>query len=193
MRLPSPDFEASNSPSAGRSGNHNRYRRRNGSDQSRNHSHTRLFGLALKAPPLGVVAVAMGAVVGAFTYFKTQANEATSAQRTFNEITKAAAGIEDEHGVNLVSKAEKISQLMRVCPQDEASSEERRTAAIAELQELIPGGIELINQETIANGKPRRPLKPTPTSSFFRHPSKPHFRRRGNHRAGRQRQVDRRR
>lgn len=119
---------------------------------------TRLFGLALKATPLGVVAVAMGAVVGAFTYFKTRANEATSAQRTFNEITKAAADIEDEHGVNLVGKAEKISQLMRVV-EDEASSEERRTAAIAELQGLIPGGIELINQETIANGKAAAAVK----------------------------------
>lgn len=119
---------------------------------------TRLFGLALKASPLGVVAVAIGAVVGAFTYFKTRANEATSAQRTFNEITKAAADIEDEHGVNLVSKAEKISQLMRVV-EAEASSEKRRTAAIAELQGLIPGGIELINQETIANGKAAAAVK----------------------------------
>ena len=119
---------------------------------------TRLFGLALKATPIGVAAVAIGAVVGAFTYFKTRANEATSAQRTFNEISKAAAEIEDEHGVNLVGKAEKISQLMRVV-EDEASSEERRTAAIAELQGLIPGGIELINQETIANGKAAAAVK----------------------------------
>ena len=119
---------------------------------------TRLFGLALKATPLGVVAVAIGAVVGAFTYFKTRANEATGAQRLFNEVSKAAADIEDEHGVNLVSKAEKISQLMRVV-EDEASSEERRTAAIAELQKLVPGGIELINQETIANGKATQAVK----------------------------------
>lgn len=119
---------------------------------------TRLFRVALKATPFGVIAAAIGAVVGAFTYFKTRANEATSAQRTFNEITKAAADIEDEHGVNLVSKAEKISQLMQVV-EDEASSEERRTAAIAELQELIPGGIELINQETIANGKAAAAVK----------------------------------
>ncbi len=119
---------------------------------------TRLFGIALKATPLGWAAVAIGAVVGAFTYFATRANEASSAQRTFNEVTKAAAEIEDEHGVNLVGKAEKMSRLMRVV-EDEASSEERRVDAIRELQELMPDGIELINEETIANGNAAKSVK----------------------------------
>ncbi len=119
---------------------------------------TRLFGIALKATPLGWAAVAIGAVVGAFTYFATRANEASSAQRTFNEVTKAAAEIEDEHGVNLVGKAEKMSRLMRVV-EDEATSEERRVDAIRELQELMPDGIELINEETIANGNAAKSVK----------------------------------
>lgn len=119
---------------------------------------TRLFSIALKASPLGWAAAAIGAVVGAFVYFKTRAGEATDAQRTFNEITKAAADIEDEHGVNLVGKAEKISQLMRTV-EDETGSEQRRTAAIQELQELMPGGIDLINEETIANGKAAEAVK----------------------------------
>ena len=119
---------------------------------------TRLFGIALKATPLGWAAVAIGAVVGAFTYFATRANEASSAQRTFNEVTKAAAEIEDEHGVNLVGKAEKMSRLMRVV-EDEATSEERRVDAIRELQELMPDGIDLINEETIANGNAAKSVK----------------------------------
>ncbi|MEG2063530.1 MAG: phage tail tape measure protein [Alistipes sp.] len=119
---------------------------------------TRLFSMALKTTPLGWAAVAIGAVVGAFTYFTTRANSATSAQRTFNEITKAAAEIEDEHGVNLVGKAEKMTQLMRVV-ENEATSEEHRTAAIKELQELMPDGIDLINQETIANGEAAKSVK----------------------------------
>lgn len=119
---------------------------------------TRLFGIALKATPLGWAAVAIGAVVGAFTYFATRANEASSAQRTFNEVTKAAADIEDEHGVNLVGKAEKMSRLMRVV-EDEATSEERRVDAIRELQDLMPDGIELINEETIANGNAAKSVK----------------------------------
>lgn len=119
---------------------------------------TRLFGIALKTTPLGWFAVAVGAVAGSFAYFKTRANEATSAQRLLNDVTKAAASVEDEHGVNLVGKAEKISSLMRVV-EDEATAEERRTAAIVELQKLVPGGIELINQETIANGKAAQAVK----------------------------------
>lgn len=119
---------------------------------------TRLFGLMLKTTPLGWFAVAIGAVAGAFAYFKTRASAATSAQRLLNEVTKAAAGIEDEHGVNLVGKAEKISRLMRVV-EDETTSEKRRADAITELQKLVPGGIKLINQETIANGKAAQAVK----------------------------------
>lgn len=119
---------------------------------------TRLFGIALKTTPLGWLAAAVGVVAGSFAYFKTRANEATSAQRLLNDVTKAAASVEDEHGVNLVGKAEKISSLMRVV-EDEATAEERRTAAIVELQKLVPGGIELINQETIANGKAAQAVK----------------------------------
>ena len=119
---------------------------------------TRLFGAALKSLPLGWAAAAVGAVVGAITYFTTRTKSATDAQKTFNEITKAAAEIEDEHGVNLVGRAEKISQLMRVV-NDEATSEERRIAAITELQELMPASIDLITQETIANGEAAKSVK----------------------------------
>lgn len=119
---------------------------------------TRLFSIALKSSPLGWVAAAIGGVVGAFTFFTTRASAASTAQKTFNDITKAAADIEDEHGVNLVGKAEKLTQLMRVI-EDETASEGRRTAAIKDLQELMPNGIELINQETIANGEAAKSVK----------------------------------
>lgn len=119
---------------------------------------TRLFGIAIKTTPLGWVAAAIGVAAGALAYFATRANSATAAQKTFNEVTKAAAEIEDEHGVNLVGKAEKIRQLMRVV-ENEATSEERRIAAIKELQDLTPGGIDLINQETIANGDAAKSVK----------------------------------
>ncbi len=119
---------------------------------------TRLFSLALKATPLGWAAALIGAAAGALTYFAARAGKATDAQRTFNEINKAAAEIEDEHGVNLVGKAEKMTQLLRVV-EDEATAEERRKTAIEELQSLMPGGIELINQETIANGKAAAAVK----------------------------------
>ncbi len=47
---------------------------------------------------------------------------------------------------------------MRVV-EDEATSEERRVDAIRELQELMPDGIELINEETIANGNAAKSVK----------------------------------
>lgn len=118
----------------------------------------RLFGAALKATPLGWVAAAIGLVVGAVTYFTTRTGGAARAQKALNEVTAAAADITDEHGVSLVGKAEKLNQLMRVV-EDETTSEERRTAAVKELQDLMPGGINLINEETIANGKAAEAVK----------------------------------
>lgn len=113
---------------------------------------TRALGIALKATPLGWFAMAAGLAVGAITYFANRTSAATRAQKALKEVTAAAAEVTDEHGVSLVGKAEKLSQLMRVT-EDTTTSEKRRTAAIKELQELMPGGIALINEETIANGK----------------------------------------
>ncbi len=123
----------------------------------------RAAGVAFKAfltsiGPIGWIAVAVGGVATAVTYLISKLDAATSAQRTFNEVTKAAADIEDEHGVNLVSKAEKMTQLMRVV-EDVTASEDRRMAAIKELQELMPDGINLINAETVANGKAANAVK----------------------------------
>ena len=99
--------------------------------------------------PLGWAFMTLGAVVGAVTtamaVMKDRNQEAA-------DISKKAAEITDEEGRSLVGKAEKMRSLMRII-EDTTVSENSRNAAIRELQALMPDGINLINQETIANGK----------------------------------------
>ena len=99
--------------------------------------------------PLGWAFMALGTVVGAVTtamaVMKDRNQEAA-------DISKKAAEITDEEGRSLVGKAEKMRSLMRII-EDTTVSENSRNAAIRELQALMPDGINLINQETIANGK----------------------------------------
>lgn len=113
---------------------------------------TRLFSLAVKASPIGwfigLISIAAGVVVA----LAMNTNKATAAQRVYNDVNKRAAEVEDEHGNNIASKAEKMNHLMRVI-EDETTAEDRRIRAIKELQGLIPDGIDLINRETIASGE----------------------------------------
>lgn len=108
--------------------------------------------------PVGWAVTAIAGLASVLGIVKANTNSATSAQRTYNDVKKRAGEIEDEHGVNLVGKAEKLRQLMRVV-EAETTSENRRAEAIGELQRLMPDGIELINQETIASGKAAAAVK----------------------------------
>ena len=113
---------------------------------------TRMLAIAIKASPWGWLAAGIGATVGVLAIFYTNVTKSTTAQKVFNDVNERASQIEDEHGKSIVGKAEKMRQLMRVI-EDTATAEDRRNNAIVELQGLIPNGINLINQETIANGK----------------------------------------
>lgn len=119
---------------------------------------TRMFGAALKSTPLGWIAAGFGAAAGVIAFFATRAGEAARAQRTLNSVLKAAAQVEDEHGVNIAGKAEKVRLLMREV-ENTTTAENRRAEAIRELQALMPGGIDLINRETIANGNAAESVK----------------------------------
>lgn len=108
--------------------------------------------------PVGWAVTAIAGLVAAFQLVRKATEGATTQQRVYNDVQKRAADIEDEHGVNLVGKAEKIKQLMRVV-EDETTAENKRITAVKELQSLIPNGVNLINQETIANGKAAEAVK----------------------------------
>ena len=105
--------------------------------------------------PLGWAFMALGAVVGAVTTAMAVMN---NRNQEAADISKKAAKITDEEGQSLVGKAEKMRSLMRII-EDTTVSENSRNAAIKELQELMPNGVDLINQETIANGKAAEAVK----------------------------------
>lgn len=105
--------------------------------------------------PLGWAFTAIGVVVGtATTAMAVMANRS----KTLTDISKKASEVTDEEGTSLVGKAEKMKHLMSVI-ESTTTSEEQRNAAIKELQALMPNGINLINQETIANGKAAEAVK----------------------------------
>lgn len=99
--------------------------------------------------PLGWAFTAIGVVVGTVT---TAMAVMANRSKTLTDISKKASEVTDEEGQSLVGKAEKMKHLMSVI-ESTTTSEEQRNAAIKELQALMPNGINLINQETIANGK----------------------------------------
>lgn len=105
--------------------------------------------------PLGWAFMALGAVVGGVTTAMAVMN---NRNQVAADISKKAAKITDEEGQSLVGKAEKMKHLMSVI-ESTTTSEEQRNAAIKELQELMPNGVDLINQETIANGKAAEAVK----------------------------------
>ena len=105
--------------------------------------------------PLGWAFTAFGVVVGTVT---TAMAVMANRSKILTDISKKASEVTDEEGQSLVGKAEKMKHLMSVI-ESTTTSEEQRNAAIKELQALMPNGINLINQETIANGKAAEAVK----------------------------------
>lgn len=117
------------------------------------------FKLFLKSiGPIGWIVGALGALGTALAVISSRTTAASRAQKIHNGVMERAAEIEDEHGVNLVGKAEKINRLMQAV-ESETTAEKDRLAAIKELQGLIPDGINLINNETIANGEAAKAVR----------------------------------
>lgn len=105
--------------------------------------------------PLGWAFTAIGVVVGTVT---TAMAVMANRSKILTDISKKASEVTDEEGQSLVGKAEKMKHLMSVI-ESTTTSEEQRNAAIKELQALMPNGLNLINQETIANGKAAEAVK----------------------------------
>lgn len=101
--------------------------------------------------PIGWASLAIGALAGIISALRNKSREIL-------DLSKEAAQITDQEGNSLVGKAEKMRRLMSVI-EDTNIAEQKRNAAIKELQGLIPDGINLINQETIANGKAAAAVK----------------------------------
>ena len=101
--------------------------------------------------PIGWASLAIGALAGVISALRNRSREVL-------DISKEAAQITDQEGNSLVGKAEKMRRLMSVI-EDTNIAEKKRNAAMKELQSLIPDGINLINQETIANGKAAAAVK----------------------------------
>ena len=101
--------------------------------------------------PIGWASLAIGALAGIISALRNKSKEIL-------DLSKEAAQITDQEGNSLVGKAEKMRHLMSVI-EDTNIAEQKRNAAIKELQGLIPDGINLINQETIANGKAAAAVK----------------------------------
>ena len=119
---------------------------------------TKLFSLAIKMTPLGWIAVILGAVAGGFAAYALSSTKAARAQRILNDVNTKASEIEDEHGRSLVGKAEEMRLLMEAI-ENTTTSENSRNDAIKRLQELMPDGINMINEETIASGKAAEAVK----------------------------------
>ena len=116
----------------------------------------RAAGVAFKSflasmGPIGWATMAVGALVGVVSALRNKSEEAL-------DLSKEAAQITDQEGNSLVGKAEKMRHLMSVI-ENTNIEEERRNAAMRELQSLMPNGINLINQETIASGKAAQAVK----------------------------------
>lgn len=101
--------------------------------------------------PIGWAAAAIGALVGVISAVRNKSEEMV-------DLSKEIAGVTNQEGESLVGKAEKMRRLMSVI-EDTNAAEETRNAALKELQGLMPDGINLINQETLANGKAAEAVK----------------------------------
>lgn len=100
--------------------------------------------------PVGWVITALttlGAVLGIVS---AKTKEVEASQKGLMEINLRAQGTAVEERI-------KLEHLLDVA-EAKALSDERRKIATEELQKLIPNGINLINQETIANGKAKKAI-----------------------------------
>lgn len=107
-------------------------------------------GIAAKAffvslGPVGWLITGLTLLGGALGYVSARANKASSSQ-------KALADINNKATLSIITEKSEIERLLAVAS-DKEESDNRRILAMEKLQKLIPNGVDLINQETIANGK----------------------------------------
>lgn len=111
-------------------------------------------GIAAKAflvslGPIGWIITGIGlavtAVSGAIAIFSDKTDAAAQSAKDLSDVqTKASQAI--------IAEKIELESLLRVAS-DKTISDDARLQAMKKLQELMPDGIHLINQETIANGK----------------------------------------
>lgn len=102
--------------------------------------------------PIGWAVIAVVALTTAIATLKGKVIGLTAAQKAERDIAKKLAEDVDEEGNNTIAKTERIKWLMRAI-ENKNTAEYQRLRYVKELQSLLPNGIKLINDETIANGK----------------------------------------
>lgn len=107
-------------------------------------------GIAVKSfiksiGPIGWIITAVSALAIAWDAVKGSLNRAAASQKALTDINNKAQD-------SIIAEKVKLELLLKVA-QDKTASDKRRLEAMKELQQIVPNGIDLINQETIANGK----------------------------------------
>ena len=95
--------------------------------------------------PIGWIITGVSALGAAYALWGDKLGKVNDEKRIANEIDRQAAD-------NIATEKEQLRELLEVA-EDKTLSDEKRVEAMKELQRIIPGGIALINEETIANGK----------------------------------------
>ena len=98
--------------------------------------------------PIGWIATAIGAIGTVLSVVATRSNAAAKAAQDLTEINKKAND-------SYVEEKVRLEELLRVAS-DKSVSDKERKKAMEDLQAAMPGGIDLINEETIATGKAKQ-------------------------------------
>lgn len=112
--------------------------------------NVRAAGVAFKmfiasVGPIGWITLAVGTLGTAFSFASARVGAMSQSTKELAEINKKA-------GESIAEEKVRLEELLRTASNKTRSDKERR-AAIEELQKAMPNGIDLINEETIANGQ----------------------------------------
>lgn len=116
----------------------------------------KLFSAALKLSPVGLIAAAIAAVVVGLAVWIKRSRELTQEQKNQNAVAEMNLDIEKKVADETATEISRIKQLQAAI-HDKNRSEKSRTAAIKELQKIIPAYNaqiskegEIINENTAA-------------------------------------------
>lgn len=98
--------------------------------------------------PIGWIVTGIAAIGSALSIVSANTNKASKSVQDLVDINKKAND-------TYVDEKSRLEELLRVAS-DKNISDKKRMEAITQLQELIPNGIELINEETIATGNAKK-------------------------------------
>lgn len=101
--------------------------------------------------PVGWVITALTAMGTAIAIMYSKTDKLSASQVALNEVNANATN-------NIRAEKNELERLMDVA-EDKTASDKRRANAISQLQKLMPNGIDLINQETVANGLARKSVE----------------------------------